>query len=144
MNQLSLARFGRDSRRERGFILLEVLVGFVIAALALGVIVHVAIGAVLASRIASRVDEAVARAASHLAALSAAPLIDSDRQGDEGGGFHWHIRVANEGAIQPAADLAAIPKGTVTLYRISVVVSWTEDGHRRAVRLNSARLDFAA
>ena len=131
---------GRPSQHERGFTLVEVIVAFLIAALALGVILRTTTGAVLASRAAGRTDEAVARAASHLASLTASPLADSDRQGDEGGGYHWHVRITNAGSIAPARNLAAIPSGNVTLYRISVIISWTEDGRRRTVQLDSARL----
>ena len=116
------------------------MVAFLIAALALGVILHTTTAAVLAARVAGQTDEAVARADSHLASLRAAPLIDSDRQGDDGGGYHWRLRVASAGSVAPARSLTAIPPGTVTLYRITVTISWTEDGRRRAVQLESAQL----
>lgn len=125
---------------EGGFTLIEVLIAFVIAAMAVAALMHGTTGAVTASRVAGRYDEAVARARSHLAALSASPLIDSDRQGDEGGGFHWHVKVATADTAHPAARFKAVPGNMITLYRITVTISWTEGDHSRAVRLDSARL----
>lgn len=136
------ARTGGAGRgaTEHGFTLIEVLVAFLIAAVAVGAIVRAATGAVASSRAASRYDEAVARAESHLASLSVAPLGDSDRQGDEGGGYHWRVRVASAGTAQLAGRVNAIPTGAATLYRVTVTMSWRDGGARRAVRLDSARL----
>lgn len=125
---------------EHGFTLIEVLIAFLVAAMAVGAIAYAATGAVAASRAAGRYDEAVARAESHLALLSAAPLGDSDRQGEEGGGFHWHVRVASAGTAPLAGGTDALPAGTATLYRVTVTLSWGDGGARRSVRLDSARL----
>jgi len=125
---------------DRGFTLIEALIAFLIAAMAIMALVRATTGAVTSSRVAGRYDEAVARAQSHLAALSASPLADSDRQGDEGGGFHWRVRVAAAGTAQPARRFSAVPHTAITLYRITVTVSWTEADRSRAVQLDSARL----
>ena len=133
---------GRKGRSagERGFTLIEVLIAFLIAALAVAALMHVTTGAVTSSRVAGRYDEAVARAQSHLAALSASPLADNDRQGDEGGGFHWRVQVAAAGIANPARQFSAVPQGAIILYRVTVTISWTEADRSRAVQLNSARL----
>ena len=130
----------RRSPRDRGFTLIEVLIAFLIAAMAAVALMHTTTGAVTSSRVAGRYDEAVARAQSHLAALSASPLADSDRQGDEGGGFHWRVRVAMAGTTHAASQFRAIPRSAITLYRITVTISWTEGERSRAVQLDSARL----
>jgi len=129
---------------ERGFLLIEVLIASLIAVAAITAILHAATGGIVSSRVAGRVDEAVARANSHLATLSALPLVESDRQGDESAGYHWHVRVVSAGTVHPSNVLTATPAGAITLYRISVSISWTESGHRRAVQLDSARLSSAA
>ncbi len=125
---------------DRGFTLVEVLVAFLIAAAAIAALVHVTTGAVMSSRVAGQYDEAVTRAQSHLAALSASPLIDSDRQGEEGDGFRWHVRVAAAAAVSTASRFRAMPDGAVTLYRITITISWQQGSRSRAVRLDSARL----
>ena len=130
----------RTGGNAEGFTLLEVVVAFLIAALAVGALARTSTIAIESTRVASRTDEAVARAESHLASISAAPLTESDRQGDDGGGFHWQARIGRAGTALPAASAADLPPGSVTLYRLAVIVSWREDGRRRSVRLDSAKL----
>ena len=81
--------------REAGFTLLEVLVAFIIAALALAALFSGALGGLRAAATSGRYLEAVSRAESHLAAATTGDaLAAGDRQGDEGAGFHWHVRIA--------------------------------------------------
>jgi general secretion pathway protein I len=131
---------GSGSTGECGLTLLEVLVAFLIAAAAITAVVRTTTIATALTREAGRYDEAIARGRSHLATMSAMPLIDSDRQGEEGGGYHWHVRVAAEGSVHTGSKLATVPAGLVTLYRISVTISWSDNGRSRAVQLDSARL----
>ncbi len=122
--------------RQRGFTLLEVLVAFVIAALALAILFRGGIGGLRASAVASRYSEAVSRAQSHLAAASVGDaLVASDRQGDEGHGFHWRVRIAPLAVAVP--DPAARTGPVLALYAVSAAESWEEDGHVRVVQLDS-------
>ncbi len=93
---------------ERGFTLLEVLVAFAIATIALAVLYHGAADGLLGSRLAARTDEAVARARSRLTALChGAPLPPGEQSGDDGGGYVWRTqinRTASETVARPAAD----------------------------------------
>ncbi len=134
------AAFRPGRAAERGFTLLEALVAFLIAAMAVAAVVRAATRAVAATRAASQYEEAVARAQSHLAVLSAVRLAESDRQGDEAGGFHWRVRIAAAAAGHVAGQFRFVPAGALTLYRLTVTISWREDGRSRAVRLDSARL----
>ena len=75
---------------QSGFTLLEVLVAFIIASLALAVLFHTGIEGLRGATNAARTQEALARAQSRLATIGRdLPLQDSDRQGDDGGGYHW-------------------------------------------------------
>ena len=83
-----------SSRPTAGFTLLEVLIAFIIAALAISEVMQ-AVGISLASsRAAAHYQEAVSRAHSRLdVAMHGMALAPADTQGDDGGGFHWHLRV---------------------------------------------------
>jgi general secretion pathway protein I len=133
---------------ERGFTLLEVLVAFIIAALALGVLFEGGLSGLRAAQTAARYQEAVSRARSHLAALSApGALVPGDLQGDDGGGYHWHVRVAPITTAAPVrvGDAQSTVFATAaTLYAVSVAISWKGDGGRRVVELDSRRLGPAA
>jgi general secretion pathway protein I len=132
----------RSARRgEGGFTLLEVLVAFIIASLALGVLVRAGLDGMHGALLSTRYQEALARAKSHLAAIGDAP-VPSDRQGDEGAGFHWHVRIVPLSAINaprpPGASAAASQPPRISLMAISVAISWGVPP--RTVQLDSERV----
>ena len=126
---------------DQGFTLFEVLVAFLIAALAVATVVHVTSSAAATARIAGRYDEAVSRAQSRLALSGALAPTESDRQGDEADGFHWHTVIKAIATAHPTPQAGANAGASMTLYSIVVTLSWREpDGGARAVQLSSARL----
>ena len=130
----------RHRGRDAGFTLLEVLVAFIIASLALGVLTSAGLNGLTSARLSNRYQEALARAQSHLAAVGPTPE-PSDRQGDEGDGFHWHVRIVQLASAPIATgdgDLSR-PQRRVALYDISVGISWGP-AHARAVRLDAERV----
>jgi general secretion pathway protein I len=143
-------------RHAGGFTLLEVLVAFVIAALALGVMFQVSGEALTASQRAARYQEAVVRARSHLAMVTnGGSLMPGNWDGDDGGGYRWHIHIvpiagaAGVGApAPPVSPSAGVPSGRpvplVVLYAVSVWVSWTEGDRTREVRLDTEQIGQAA
>ena len=116
-------------RGERGFTLLEVLIAFAIAAFALAVLYRGAIDGLRTARVAGSYEEAVARARSRLAMLGhGIALTRGELAGEDGGGYHWRIRIA------PVAATAAAPRARIPhleLYAVSVAVSWAAEGRRR-------------
>ncbi|MCB8883203.1 prepilin-type N-terminal cleavage/methylation domain-containing protein [Acidisoma cellulosilytica] len=127
---------------DAGFTLLEVLVAFIIASLAFAVLAGAALDGMRSASLSNRYQEALTRARSHLAAIGPA-LQPSDRQGDEGDGFHWHVRIVQ---LASAPVILALPGGNArpsaahaTLYAISVGMSWGEH-RRRQVELDSERV----
>ena len=84
----------RRRRSTQGFTLLEVVVALVIAALALIGLFRAGSGGLFASETAVRVDEAIERAQSHLAAFGRTGAVTpGDMEGDDGGGYRWRVRV---------------------------------------------------
>ena len=127
----------------RGFTLLEVLVAFVIAAFALAALFSGGLGGLRAAGVSGRYAEATSRAQSHLAAATTDGLIASDRQGDEGNGFHWRVRIMPQETTAPSPG-AGRNEALMTLFAVNVAVSWTEDGHTRAVQLDTLQAGAAA
>ena len=135
---------GSARRGERGFTLLEVLVAFIVAALALAALYQGALGGLLASRTAGKVQEAVSRARSRLAALGGGPVVAGEQAGDDGGGFGWRVRVAPTGTVPVArGDAAEMARGPhAALYAVTVWITW-RDGVGREVRLDTQTVDTA-
>ena len=137
------------SRRnsERGFTLLETLVAFAIAAMALAILFDTAASGNAAARAASQYQEAISRAKSHLAALGReAALAEGESSGDDGGGYRWRIRVTS---IATAALPRVGPAGTseaphVTLFAVEVAISWPSGARAREVILRSRQLALAS
>ena len=127
--------------RDSGFTLLEVVIALAIAALALGVLFETGATSVRATRTAARIEHAISLARSRLAlAARSTPLAPGDWQGEEGSGFHWHLRVRAAAAMTPEAPLPGARSSPLTLYAISVSVSWPQEGAWRDVQLQTARL----
>lgn len=135
--------------RQQGFTLLEVLVAFIIAALAMGVLFSVAGTDLRAVEVAGRYQEALSRAKSHLAAIGpGAPFVAGTQQGDDGGGFRWSVQVSETavGAVPPPSSAAPLSGGQAlrpALYLVTVVESWTNGEHARRVRLTTERVSAA-
>jgi general secretion pathway protein I len=135
--------------KQRGFTLLEVLIALVIAGLALGVLFNAGLTGLLATQAASQDEQAIARARSHLTlAIHASPLQAGDWQGDDGGGYAWHLRVAPIASTTVRPAYAATPRGSssfpLTLYSVTVWISWVDTGKRREVRLDTEQIGQGA
>ena len=113
--------------RSRGFTLLEVLVAFAIASIALAVLYRGAIDGLLGSREAARTEEAVSRARSRLAALCVLPrLTPGEQSGNDGSSYAWRTRIAAAGSktLAPADSGEPTPPVRADLFAVRVIVSW--------------------
>ena len=129
--------------REEGFTLLEVLVAFIIAAMALGALTQGAAGGLQSARVSGHYQEALSRARSRLATLGVAP-VPGEQHGDDGGGYAWRIEVtpvATAGRPQEGVD--APRPARATLFAVTVRISWRMDGGEREVVLATERLGSA-
>lgn len=115
----------RDSNG--GFTLLEVLIAFAIASIALAVLYRGATDGLLGSRLAVRTDEAVARARSRLAVLChGAPLAPGEQSGDDGSGYIWRTqisRAATETVARSEEDRPSSPL-RADLFAVRVTLLW--------------------
>jgi general secretion pathway protein I len=128
-----------SKRDARGFTLLEVLIAFVIAALALAVMFKVTTDSLQESAISARYEEAVVRAKSHLAmAAHGGSLMPGNWSGDDGGGYRWQIQIRPVAQANPSSTSGSqVP---IALYSVSVSVSWSEGDHTREVRLDTEQI----
>jgi general secretion pathway protein I len=126
-SQRSDSRGTADLADNRGFTLLEVLVAFAIASIALAVLYHGAIQGLLGSRQAVRTDEAVARARSRLDALcNQERQVPGERSGDDGSGYTWRTQIAPAGTetIERGEPGRSVPPVRADLFAVRVTVSW--------------------
>lgn len=150
------ARVGRQG----GFTLLEILVAFIIAAIAIAALLQGASGGLQSVQAAGHYQEAVSRAQSRMALLQTS-LSPGEQQGDDGGGFTWRVRVqpsasspiprppgpqgAQAGGAQAGGTQAGAGRSErLVLYAVAVSIAWQLDGGNREVTLYSQRLGTAA
>jgi general secretion pathway protein I len=135
-------------RRNAGFTLLEVLVAFTIAAMAAIVLFKTAGIGLVSTKVAGRYEEATSRARSHLEALGQdARPIEGELRGDDGDGYRWRLAMVPVGTTKPPRSDAGddetarpAPPGPLTLYAVTVGISWSENGRTREVVLHTQRL----
>jgi len=129
--------------RSAGFTLLEVVVALAIAAVALVGLFQAGSGGLFAVDTAARVQEAVQRAQSHLAAVGRdAALVEGDFTDEDGGGFRWRLQVRPVGSRQ-VLTAGANANETQTLFDVEVAISWPGHSGDRAVVLKTLRLGTA-
>src|ERR1041385_898484 len=129
--------------RSAGFSLLEVVIAAAITGLALVGLFQAGTSGVFAVDGAARVDEAIERAQSHLAAFGRSGAVTPrEIEGDDGGGYHWRLRsrpIATQQAAAPDQIASAM-----TLFAVDVEISWRAWGRNRSIVLDTRRLGSGA
>ncbi len=136
-------------RTDRGFTLLEVLIAFVIAALAMGALFSGTVSGLDATAVAAKYDEAISLAKSHMAAIGrGAAIATQETSGADGESFTWHLRIreaASRQLVLSDQDRANdIKPSRAVLYDIVVTESWKAGGRTRQVTLATRRFDVRA
>jgi general secretion pathway protein I len=137
----------RPGRGQNGFTLLEVLVAFAIASIALAVLYQGASTGLLGSRQAARTDEAVARARSRVAAMChGARLAPGEQSGDDGAGYTWQTQVSRAASkiVGPSAADEAKSPPRADLFAVRVTLSWSGAARPHRVTLETRCLSVGA
>jgi general secretion pathway protein I len=144
---MSMMPIDRAGPSESGFTLLEVLIAFVIAALAIGVLYGGTVTGLDTTAVSAKYDEAVSLARSHLDPIGhGAPLTIQQTSGADGEGFTWHLRIRQAGSrpmqLNDQDRQNDIKPSIAVLYDVSVTESWKVGGQQRQVTLSTRRLDI--
>lgn len=128
-------------RASAGFSLLELLVAFVILALALSVMMQIFSGGLRNAGLADDYGRAILLAESRLAELGVQPT-EGEAEGEFDGKYRWHS------TIRPWVDAAdTIGMGAqplpVRLMEIEVRVAWGEQGGSRSREVGLSTLQLA-
>ena len=124
-------------KRSRGYTLVEVLVAFMIMALALTVLLRIFSSGVRNVGIASDYAQAVLIGESRLATAGIDEgLAPGETSGVEVDGFHWTRRVTT---YEPSVEYATHVKGT-RAYFVTVTVTWPNGEKERSINLSTVKL----
>lgn len=125
----------KRGQRQRGFTLLEVLVAFVIFAMAFGAVLQIFSGSLRNASLADDYAIATGHAESLLARAGVESALSAGEQtGSFDNGMRWRLETRPHG---PPSDVLAP-------YRLDVTVSWDRDGESRSVSLTTLRLQELA
>jgi len=124
-------------KRSRGYTLVEVLVAFMIMALALTVLLRIFSNGVRSVAVSSDYAQAVLIGESRLATAGVDDMLaPGETSGVDGKEFSWTRRVVE---YQPAADYSTYVKGTRAYY-VTVTVTWPNGDKQRSIDLSTVKL----
>jgi general secretion pathway protein I len=123
--------------RQSGYTLIEVLVAFMILALALTVLLRIFSGGLRNVSVSSDYAVATLIAESRLAAAGIdVPLAAGETSGTEGERFEWIVSVQD---YVPWPGYRSATR-SVDAYRVTVTVEWPNGDNTRSVELSTVRL----
>ena len=121
----------------RGFTLLEVLVAFAIAALALGVMYRIYSKGTTSAILGKEYAAAVAIAESKLADIGVdVPLDTNDTSGTVNGKYEWQMTISD---YKPDNEKDSGFEPPLRLKQIELIISWRSLGKQRSFTLHTIR-----
>ena len=141
-------------RRQRGFSLIEVMVSFVLLAVALGILVAILGGGLAQVRQAEQATGATLLAESLLAEVGVlTPIEPGSTEGESADGrYRWTLEVSEAPdpaplpedllVLEPAELAGRVQVVAPVLYQLQLDVRWGEDEYQRELRFTSLRVRY--
>lgn len=141
-------------RRQRGFSLLEVIIAFVLLAVAMGVLLAVLGGGLAQVRRSGEASEAALHAQSLLASVGVLePIVPGTSRGEiDRGRYRWTLQVLEVedpvplpeavAGLEPIESVGLQQPNAPVLYRLQLDVAWGEGEGERSLRLASLRARY--
>ena len=127
-----------NSRYNKGFSLLEILVAFSIMAMAMGILLRIFSGGVNTAAIASDYTQAIQIAESQLASVGIEEELETgEESGTIADRFRWQTVIT---PFDPGLDNFTVEDLPVEPFRVQVTVEWGEGKRTRSFSLNTLRL----
>lgn len=124
----------RYKHHDRGFTLIEVLVAFSIAALALGVLFQIYAKGTASAILGKEYNEALMVAESRLATLGITESLETmELSGTESDRYQWQITLRDYEQPDPSVVMP------LTLKQVTLQVSWESKGKRRDITLHTLK-----
>jgi len=128
----------KNSIRQQGFSLLEILVAFSILALSLGIILNIFSTGLRTAIISEEYIQATAIAESLLAKTGTEfPLEETNNQGIDNDKYHWRIEILPFTGLAGDFDAEQFP---VNAFRVDISVTWQEGKTSRSMVLTTLKL----
>ncbi len=126
-------------RRSHGFTILELVIAFVVFALALGALMEVNASSLRAARRSALMTEAALLAKSKLDEFGVGVELDEGRENGrfDGTDFSWELDVHKEDGPPSATGL--LEEVAVDLYRLDLTVRWQEGRDDRSAKFATLR-----
>lgn len=126
-------------RAQRGFTLIELVVAFVVFAIALGALMEVNASSLRAARRSAAMTEAALLAKSKLDEFGVGVDLDEGRENGrfEGTDYRWELDVRKE--EPPPSPAGLVEEVPIDLYRLELTVNWREGDDERVARFATIR-----
>ena len=126
-------------RRSHGFTILELVIAFVVFAVALGALMEMNTSSLRAARRSAAMTEAALLAKSKLDEFGVGVELEEGRENGrfEGTDFSWELDVREQ--EPPATATGVLEEVAVDLYRLELTVHWNEGRDERSAKFATMR-----